>query len=207
MDEEIKHQWMNVLDPKRLKPNLELISLYITLYEMLEDAILQKPRDFYTLIDEIDTEEYKTNVLGLYDPGKCPLIRKSNRVLISSLLWWKSMEAISDEDIEVFSHCKERRNALTHEMFKSITEGLEDGFFEDFNRMYALFCKIERWWILEYELPLNPKFDNNDKEIEEEGVMSGNMILLSVMMDIVNNGFSKYYEELYRKLGIDVNEI
>lgn len=47
MEVEVKQQWMNVLDPVRLKPNLELISLYITLYEMLEDAIIQKPRDYF----------------------------------------------------------------------------------------------------------------------------------------------------------------
>lgn len=47
MEVEVKQQWMNVLDPVRLKPNLELISLYITLYKMLEDAIIQKPRDYF----------------------------------------------------------------------------------------------------------------------------------------------------------------
>lgn len=106
MEVEVKQQWMNVLDPVRLKPNLELISLYITLYEMLEDTIIQKPRDFYTLIDEVDEARYKAHVLNLYDPEKCPLIRRSSKVLISSLLWWNSLEAISEEDIEVFSHCK-----------------------------------------------------------------------------------------------------
>lgn len=205
MEVEVKQQWMNVLDPVRPKPNLELISLYITLYEMLEDAIIQKPRDFYTLIDEIDEAGYKAHVLDLYDPEKCPLIRRSSKVLISSLLWWNSLEAISEEDTEVFSHCKERRNALTHEMLKIIAGGLDEGFYEDFNRMYDLFCKIERWWILEYELPLNPDFDNCDKEIDEDGVMSGNMIVLSAMMDIVNTGSNKLYEEVCKKWGVEVN--
>lgn len=205
MEVEVKQQWMNVLDPVRLKPNLELISLYITLYEMLEDAIIQKPRDFYTLIDEIDEAGYKAHVLDLYDPEKCPLIRRSSKVLISSLLWWNSLEAISEEDTEVFSHCKKRRNALTHEMLKIIAGGLDEGFYEDFNRMYDLFCKIERWWILEYELPLNPDFDNCDKEIDEDGVMSGNMIVLSAMMDIVNTGSNKLYEEVCKKWGVEVN--
>lgn len=205
MEVEVKQQWMNVLDPVRLKPNLELISLYITLYEMLEDTIIQKPRDFYTLIDEVDEAGYKAHVLDLYEPEKCPLIRRSSKVLISSLLWWNSLEAISEEDIEVFSHCKERRNALTHEMLKIIAGGLDEGFYEDFNRMYALFCKIERWWILEYELPLNPDFDNCDKEIDEDGVMSGNMIVLSAMMDIVNTGSNKLYEEVCKKWGVEVN--
>lgn len=204
MDKDVKQQWMNVLDPKRLKSNLELLSLYITLFEMLEDTIIRKPRDFYTLIDEIDEAEYKVKVLDLYNPEKCPLIRRSSKVLISSLLWWNGFDVISDEDIETFSHGKERRNTITHEMFKTIANGLDKGFFEDFNRMYELFCKIERWWILEYEMPLNPDFDNNDKEIDEDGVMSGHMMILSVIMDIVNTGSNKRYEEACRNVGVEV---
>jgi hypothetical protein len=35
-------QWANILDPQILKPNLELISLYIALYEKLEDTIISR---------------------------------------------------------------------------------------------------------------------------------------------------------------------
>lgn len=204
MDENVKQQWMNVMDPERLKPNLEFIALYITLYEMLEDTITQKPRDFFTLIDEIDEAEYKTNVLDLYNSERCPLIRKSNKVLISSLLWWNKLDAISDEDIKTLSFCKKRRNRITHEMFTIITDGLDAGFYEDFVNMHALFCKIERWWIMKYEIPLNPDFDNNEKEIEGDDVMSGNMVVLSAIMDIVTTGSNKHYEEVCKKLGIEI---
>lgn len=33
-DTDIVQQWTNFMDPDRLKPNLELIALYITLYDM-----------------------------------------------------------------------------------------------------------------------------------------------------------------------------
>lgn len=204
MDENVNQQWVNVMDPERLKPNLEFIALFITLYEMLEDTIIQKPRDFFTLIDEIDEVEYKAKVLNLYDPEKCPLIRKSSKVLISSLLWWKELDVISDEDIKILSFCKKRRNSITHEMFSIISAGLDDGFYEDFVKMQALFCKIEKWWIMEYEIPLNPDFDNNEKEIDWDGVMSGNMVVFYAIMDIVSTGSNKNYEEVCKKLGIEV---
>lgn len=82
MDNNIRQQWMNIMNPKRLKPNLEHISLYITLYEMLEDNIVQKPRDYYTLIDEINHAEYSAKVLGLYDPDRCSLIAKNDVMLL-----------------------------------------------------------------------------------------------------------------------------
>lgn len=206
MDKDVKQQWMNIMNPKRLKPNLERISLYITIYEMLEDTVVQKPRDFYTIVDEIDEHEYKAKVLDLYEANKCPLINKNSRVLISSLLWWCSQAAISSEDIELFSRCKNRRNAITHEMFSTIASGLDEGFYEDFIKMYDLFCKIERWWILNYEAPLNPDFDNIDYKIDKDEVMSGNMVVLSLIMDIVDTGSNELYVDACKKLGIDVED-
>lgn len=41
MKSQIK-QWANILDPQILKPNLEFISLYIALYEKLEDTIISR---------------------------------------------------------------------------------------------------------------------------------------------------------------------
>lgn len=200
VDNDFVQQWTNVMDPDRLKPNLELIALYITLYEMLEDTIINKPRDFFTFVDELDEESYSGEVLSLFEPDRCPLIRKSSKVLISSLLWWRKLDAITDEDIEVYSKCKIRRNALTHEMFASLAKGLDDAFMEDFSKMYNLFCKMERWWILEIEIPTNPDFDDKDPaDIDTDGVMSGNMLVLSMVFDIVTSGSKNYYESACQK--------
>ena len=35
-------EWTNILDPQILKSNLEFISLYIALYEKLEDVIISQ---------------------------------------------------------------------------------------------------------------------------------------------------------------------
>ena len=201
IDNEFIQQWTNFMDPDRLKPNLELIALYITLYEMLEDTIINKPKDFFMAVDALDEEGYKADVLSLYDPARCPLIRKGNKVLISSLLWLRKFDAITDEDIEAFSNLKTRRNSLTHEMFSSLAKGLDEAFMVDFFKMYNLFCKIERWWILEIEIPTNPDFDDKDPaDIAADGVMSGNMIVLSMVVDIVSSGSNKYYEAACQKI-------
>ena len=191
------------MDPEKLKPNLELISLYITMFEMLEDLIIEKPRDFFTVTDTVDDEEYRAEVLSLYDPERCPLIRKGSRVLISSLLWWRKMEAITDDDIDSFSRFKIKRNSLTHEMMSSLSKGLDDGFYDEFFRMYNLFCKMERWWILEIEVSINPDFDNVDREqLKSTDVHSGNMIILSMILDIVTSGSDKYLDEVCNRFEI-----
>ena len=74
--DDIFQHWMNLMDPERLKPNLELISLYITVYEMLEDMIAEKPKGFFMDVSTEGDTEYKKEVLSLYNPLQCPLIRK-----------------------------------------------------------------------------------------------------------------------------------
>lgn len=66
-------EWTNILDPQILKSNLEFISLYIALYEKLEDVIISRVKDFYTVI-ELNDVEYQNKVLNLYNPKKCSKI-------------------------------------------------------------------------------------------------------------------------------------
>lgn len=155
----------------------------------------------------MDEEEYKEIVLSLYDPERCPLIRKGNRVLIASLLWWTKMEAITNEDIEIFSKCKNRRNSLTHEMMSYLSNGLDDGFYDDFFKMFNLFCKMERWWLLEIEVPINPDFDSVGlNQLDRAEVHSGYMIILSMIIDIVTSGSDQYLEEACKRFGIPLSE-
>ena len=54
-------QWKNILDTDVLRSNINLIAMYIMVYELLEDIIISKPKDFYTLIefDEEAERKYK----------------------------------------------------------------------------------------------------------------------------------------------------
>ena len=59
-------QWKNILDVDTLKGNVNLISMFITVYELLEDTIISRPKDFYTIIefDEIAKRKYEEHVLS-----------------------------------------------------------------------------------------------------------------------------------------------
>lgn len=94
---------------------------------------------------------------------------------------------------------------MIHEMFPTSTNGLDDASLADFFKIYSLSNKIEKWWILEYEIPLNPEICNDEThEIDTDGVMPGSMVVLSAIIEIVTSGNNKKYEEVCRKLGIDV---
>lgn len=196
-------QWKNILDTDVLRGNINLIAMYIMVYELLEDIIISKPKDFYTLIefDEEARQKYKDYVLSLYDKNAYPNINTKNKELIASLIWFKTADAIDDNDINIFAEARTLRNVITHEMISTITVGTVK-IVDQFVLMYRLFCKIEKWWILEYEVPISGQY--KPEEIDEDGVMSGNMILLEIIIDILVNNSNVHFKEACEKFGVPV---
>ena len=203
-DPKYDNQWKNILDVDSLKDSINVISLFIMVYELLEDSIVSKPKDFYTIIeyDKKAQQEYQEKVLSLYDKDAYPEVPGNRRDLISSLIWFKNWGAINDEDIQLFANSKRLRNKLTHEMLLSIADGAEK-VVEQFAQMYALFCKIEKWWISEYEIPIDPDIPNLSEE-DKNNVLSGNMIVLDVIMDILANNSNANFKEVCESIGVNV---
>lgn len=201
---EVNQQWKNFFDRDILRDSVNIIALYITMYELLEDTLISRPKDFFTVLeyDERAKKQYEEHVLSLYDKSACPGIATKNKELIASLLWFKKMNAIDDDDIQVFTNLRTTRNEVTHQMLHAIAEGGER-YLIQLMELYKLFCKIERWWILEMEIPIGDEIPP-DKEIKEEDVMSGNMIILNVMIDILANDSNANYKEVCEAIGVPV---
>lgn len=195
-------QWTNILDPQILKPNLEFISLYIALYEKLEDTIISRIKDFYTVI-ELDETEYHNEFLALYDPKRCPNINKQCKTLISSLIWLLNINAITANDIEQISNLKKERNKLTHEMFDLLSQGLPENLHSKLVNMVGIFNKIEKWWIVEVEIPTGCEIDNIE-DADMDNVMSGNMLILQVILNIATNNSNKDFEEVCKQFNIPI---
>ena len=199
-ENDFTQQWKNILDTDVLRGNINLIAMFIMVYELLEDVIISKPKDYYTLLDfdEKAQREYKQHVLSLYDKNAFPKINTRKQSLIASLIWFKNAGAIDDNDINIFAEARTLRNEITHEMISTVTEGTEkmDNLFV---QMYRLFCKIEKWWILEFEVPISGQF--KPEEIDEDGVMSGNMVLLEIIIDILANNSNTHFKEACEKFG------
>jgi hypothetical protein len=70
---------------------------------------------------------------------------------------------------------------------------------ERFAEMIALVDKIERWWIVNVEIATNPDFDG--KEIDEDGIVPGTMMVLQLMMEIGlgSDQQAKSYLDEFRK--------
>lgn len=200
----VSQQWKNIFDRDILRGSVNIIALYITVYELLEDTIISRPKDFYTIVefDDRARQQYEQEVLALYDKEACPGINTKNKALIASLLWFKNNEAIDDHDIQIFTESRKLRNKITHEMYGAIVEG-GSAIVEQFLLLYNLFCKIERWWILEIEVPITDEIPA-DAEVDVNGVMSGNMVVLRVIMDILMNDSNSHFKVVCESLGVEV---
>lgn len=201
---DISQQWKNIFDKDILRGSVNIIALYITVYELLEDAIISKPKDFYTVVefDDRAQQQYEQEVLALYRKEACPGLNTKNKALIASLLWFKRNGAIDDHDIQIFTESRKLRNKITHEMYAAIVEG-GSVIVEQFALLYCLFCKIERWWVLEIEVPMTDEIPA-DAEIDVNGVMSGNMVVLNVIMDILMNDSNSNFKAVCESLGVEV---
>jgi hypothetical protein len=194
MDNDSQAKWERFLDPEVLRPNLILASVYIAAFEVLKNSIIDRLRFFYVSgfdqNGDIISPEYKDEVLA-----------KDRSLTYASLKWLKEAKAITDEDIEKFTKARECRNLLAHEITKMLMEGLPRDFAERFNDMTALLDKIERWWIINFEIPINPDLAANIDKIDLEGIVPGPIASLKMMIDVAlgSNETATYYINEFKK--------
>lgn len=168
-------KWEGFLNPELLRGKLISASIYLATFEFLIDSIVDRIESFFT--DGFDANgplvspEYKAEVLS----------RNTSRVY-ASLSWLLDQNAIDSEDLQVFEDIKRCRNEVAHELPKIISGEADIRFLEQFPAMMSLLEKIEVWWIVNYEIPINPDFA--DAEIDEAGIVPGPVWTLQLMIDI-----------------------
>lgn len=87
------------------------------------------------------------------------------------------------------------------EMLYTITDGGEKLLIQ-FAFMYALFCKIEKWWINEIKVSINGDFRLG--EYDSDNVMSGHMVVVETIIDILANDSNSHFKEVCEQLGIQM---
>ena len=181
-------QWEELLTPEVARGKLISASIFITAFEVLRQSIIGHPRSFFA--DGYDKEgpvvgrEYEAEVLS-----------RNKSPTYASLNWLKHLGAIGDSDLQCFDRVKATRNDLAHELHLVVLEGKNFKHVERFEELVALLRKIEVWWLVNVEIPADPDYDG--KEIDEEGIVPGPVLMLQMMLEVVSGN-----EELlnhYRK--------
>ncbi|MCG3657725.1 hypothetical protein [Aliarcobacter butzleri] len=195
MNENVQKNWERFLNPESLKENLVISSLYITSFEILKDSIISKIKDFFIEgFDEkgfIYSEKYNKEVLSL---------DKKKRPLQASFLWLKKYDVINDDDLNNWERIVLFRNELAHDMLKFLTQIPESDLLDLFQIMLNLITKIEKWWIINYELEINENYIG--QEISEEDIIPGINVTLHLLFNIAlgeKNESKKYFEEFIKQ--------
>lgn len=192
---EAQDAWEQFLDPKILRNRLIAGALFIATYEMLKDRVVDGIKQFFCYgFDEtgyLTDPRYETEVLG-----------RHKKVTEASLLWLKDMGALDDDDIHTFRVLTNARNDLAHEMLAHLSGQKEIDLQSRFNELVALLRKIDVWWVVNVDIATDPNMA--DKEIDEEGIIPGSMMICRILMDVALGDEQEaefYIKEMMRRGG------
>ncbi|PQO27383.1 hypothetical protein C5Y96_17735 [Blastopirellula marina] len=177
--------WMKFLNPDSLRANLIACSMYLAAWEILKNSVIEHLKGFYVMgFDEKGDKispEYKTRVL---DRHKSPFR--------SSLLWFQEMGALSQADLDLADELRGHRNDIGHKLPQFLSAGYEVDV-NLFIKLFELVAKIDRWWLINYELDIG--------DIDENEIESGNMLFIRLMLSVVagDEEATKIHDELQKQ--------
>lgn len=187
-------KWIKFLDPESLKGNLMFASLYIATFESFKDYIIDEVKFFFHSgfkgDQDIFDPKYETHVKA-----------KDKSVVKASLLWLLEMEAINENDILLFDDLREYRNKLSHELMTLLFEGIPEIIPAKFAELIQLRIKVEKWWLLNVELPTNPPDSDFGDGINEDNIITQSQIFNKLIFDILTGDekTSTYYRDEFLK--------
>jgi hypothetical protein len=163
---------LRLLSKDVLKENLAKAGLYVLAYEALKDTIIDRPKGFFTM--GRSTNEYEEVVLNLH-PKKNPLF--------ASLRWWQQAGVLTEQDFQEFLQLRKHRNEIAHTLPKVLLNTDIQVDERKLVTIYQLLVKIDRWWLMEIEIPCNEDFDG--QEIDPSEVQSGYMHFLGYLITVL----------------------
>ncbi len=149
---ETQASWEKLFNPELVKKNLVAAGVFLVAYELLQDSIVLKVRDFFThewtADGGIPGPEYKDKVLSL-----------STKETEAFALWLKIMSAIDDNDVAALKLLADHRNSVAHELPKFISSVSDQVSTDLICVAHHITHKIDQWWLVSVELPTDPGFN------------------------------------------------
>lgn len=173
--ERAQRGWAKLLNPAELRGNLIAASIFLAAFETLRASVIDRIESFFS--DDfrdgewIESAEYRAKCLAL---DKSPLR--------ASLLWLRQMGVIDDADIARVDQIREHRNDLAHDLPKFLGTADAEVNVELLGQIYNLVTKIDRWWIHEVDIAIDPVWA--DRDVADDEITSGNMLFIQLMLRI-----------------------
>ncbi|WP_293307370.1 hypothetical protein [Pedobacter sp. UBA5917] len=183
-----------IINPTLLKRNMLVASLFVTSFEMLKTTIQGKIKDFLCMDGALNdqgefeyeiSDQYRSEILDRIIPHIDKKKARDYHLFYSSCLWLKENGVITKGDIGYLERIRKHRNLVAHEPLRLLIDENANINIDLLKKSQQLLNKIEKWWIMEFEIPVNPDFDG--KEIDEKDVQSGTTIFLDYLMHVAND--------------------
>lgn len=188
--EKATQSWAKFLNPDVLRGNLIAASIFIAAYEMLRASVIDQIRSFFSHEFKdcvwIPSPDYEKNCLAL---DKSPFR--------ASLVWLKQMGAVDEADISRIDLIRQHRNELAHDLPKFLATVDDEVNVQLLVGIYELITKVDRWWIREVEMTIDPDFDG--REIADEDITSGRMLFIQMMLRIATGEDSETLWKEFQK--------
>jgi hypothetical protein len=172
MDEAFGRKLLHLLSRDVLKQNLAKAGLFALAYELLKNSLIERPKGFFTMAGSCSDDEYRKEILS-----------KHASPLIASCLWFQENGAITAEEAAEVLQFREHRNYIAHELPNVLLNPQSQVDEAKLMRLFQLLCKLDRWWISEFEIPADPDFDG--QEITPLEIRSGSMEFISYLISVV----------------------
>ncbi len=181
-------------NPATIKKNLLVASLFVTAFEMLKSSIEDKIRGFLCEVTGFNEKgEITTTVTPAYreailDRNIVEVTNKKSdfQIFYASCLWFKDIEAITEDDVTDLQAIRQHRNLIAHQPVRLLVDDAVEVNLELLKKAHDLLNKIDKWWILEIEIPTNGEYDAN-YSIDESNVDSGMTLLLNYFMEVASD--------------------
>lgn len=186
-------KWLKFLDPENFKENLMISSLFIASFESFKDYVIHEVKFFFN--SGFSDGEY------IFDPKyNTHVLSKDKSPIKASLLWLEESGAISLNDISEYEELRQYRNQLSHELMDLLYEGLPEELPSKLVKLIELRIKIEKWWVLNVEIPTNPDFEF-EGEITEEDIMTSSQMFFRLIMDMLSGDEKQasYYKNQFKE--------
>jgi hypothetical protein len=190
-------QWEQFLNPEKLRTNLILASIFIAYYEILQESIIDRIKDFFATEwrqgKPVTSEKYRQQIAS-----------RNRSPVYASLSWLQEVGAIDKSDMAKFEGIKKCRNELAHELRELILNGIELRHIDAFKDLVSLMQKIETWWIWNVEIPTDPE-QNDFEDIKQTDIVPGMVLSLKILFDVAlgDEKLSKsYYDEIIKNTKI-----
>jgi hypothetical protein len=172
-----KEKWERFLDPDVLRPSLFAATIFITTFEILKNTIVDRVREFYQTEwyddKEVTSPNYEAQVLN-----------RNKSPVYASLNWLLQQQAIDERDLTTFEQLKRTRNVVAHSLFHVVTGQTASDHEAQLTLLIELLRKIEVWWVVNFELPINP--DYSDQEVDEASIVPGSILSLQMLLEVAS---------------------